>query len=127
MKDRLKEIRKSFPYEGKTQESFAKFLGVPKPNLSSYETGRRTPSDAFIQLVCEKCNVDKEWLLTGKGDMKKLEEDKLSTYLAQIAKGDDGFIRDIIKVYMELDPSSRDALKTLAAKIANERNKRGQD
>lgn len=69
MKERLKQIRKNSPY-GKTQDAFAEFLGISKQNISSYETGRRSPSDGVIQLICQKCHVNKEWLLTGKGDME---------------------------------------------------------
>lgn len=70
MKDRLKQIRKSFPEQGKTQESFAAFLGISSANLASYEAGRRTPTAAVIQLICEKCNVNKDWLENGTGEMK---------------------------------------------------------
>ena len=67
MKDRIKEIRKISAH-GKNQESFAKYLGISQSNLASYETGRRMPSDAVIQLICQKCGVDKTWLETGEGE-----------------------------------------------------------
>lgn len=66
MKNRIKEIRKGSEY-GKTQDSFAKYLGIPKSNLSSYEIGVRSPSKATIQLICEKCNINEEWLINGTG------------------------------------------------------------
>ncbi|MBD5556397.1 MAG: helix-turn-helix transcriptional regulator [Roseburia sp.] len=118
MKDRIKKIRKSFPKEGKTQASFAFFLGISKQNLSSYEIGRRTPTDAVIQLICGKCNINEDWLRTGKGDMFKKIPNKLSFYLEQIAAGDDEFIQDLIEVYMELDPDSKKALKIFSEKMA---------
>lgn len=85
MKDRIKEIRKSFPEHGKTQASFAEFLGIPKQNLSSYEIGRRIPSDAAIQLICQKCGIDKNWLLTGEGEMK-IEDRNDNRYFTNIGK-----------------------------------------
>lgn len=64
--DRIKEVRKNSPY-GKTQETFAQYLGISKQNVSSYELGRRTPSSAAINLICERCQVDEEWLRNGDG------------------------------------------------------------
>lgn len=125
MKDRLKELRKNHP-SGKTQDMFADFLGIPKQNLSSYEVGRRNPSDAVIQLICEKCNVNEEWLRNGTGEIYNPIQDKLSFYLGQIQAGDDDFIRDIIEVYMELDQTSKDALKKLTDNMIEKRKNKGK-
>ena len=127
MKDRIKKIRKSFPKEGKTQASFAVFLGISKSNLASYETGRRTPTDAVIHLICGKCNINEDWLRTGKGDMFKKIPDKLSFYLGQIEAGDDEFIQDLIEVYMELDPDSKKALRIISEKMAEKIKNRKQN
>lgn len=124
MKDRIKKVRKAMPEYGKTQDDFANFLGIPKPNLSSYETGRRTPSDAVIQLICGKCNVNEEWLRSGNGQMFKEIPNKFSFYLGQIESGDDEFIQDLIEVYMELDPDSKKALRIISEKMAEKRRSR---
>lgn len=87
MKDRLKEIRKSSVY-GKSQESFANFLGISQSNLASYETGRRTPTDAVIQLICQKCDVNEEWLRTGNGEMKKPISTEYEIITTQIGEND---------------------------------------
>ncbi|MBD5543756.1 MAG: helix-turn-helix transcriptional regulator [Lachnospiraceae bacterium] len=123
MKNRIKEIRKMSPY-GKTQDTFSEFLGIPKSNLASYEIGRRVPSDAAIQLICQKCGINEEWLRNGTPPMKP--PDKLSTYLAQIKKGDEEFIKELIEVYMELDPDSKKALRIIADKMHEKRKERGQ-
>ena len=114
MKDRIKKIRKSFPEYGKTQDSFADFLGIPKSNIASYETGRRTPSSGVIQLFCEKCNVNKEYLVEGKGPMFKEKDGSFSELLSDSEDSDDEFIKSLIKVYMGLDKDSKDALKKIA-------------
>lgn len=125
MKDRLKEIRKNHP-NGGTQDSFAKFLGISKSNLASYESGRRTPSEGIVQLFCQKCGVNEEWLTDGIGEMKKTTDRKLSGYLSEIATGDDEFIQNLIEVYMELDQTSKEALKEIAKKMA-EKQKKSRD
>lgn len=69
MKDRIKKVRECNSY-GKNQKMFAEFLGISPANLASYETGRRKPTDAVVQLICQKCHVNQEWLLTGQGEME---------------------------------------------------------
>jgi len=118
MKDRIKEIRKHFPKEGKTQETFAEYLGISKQNLASYETGRRTPSDAVIQLICEKCNVNKKWLETGEKPIFKEKDGSFSELLSDLEDSDDDFIKSLIKVYMALDEDSKEALRKIAKGMA---------
>ncbi len=118
MKDRIKKIRKSMSEYGKTQDDFANFLGIPKPNLSSYETGRRTPSDAVIQLICQKCNIKEDWLRDGTGPMYKEKDGSFTELLSDLDDSDDEFIKNIITVYMGLDESSKDALRKIADGMA---------
>lgn len=125
MKDRIKKIRKSFPEYGKTQETFSDFLGIPKSNLSSYEAGRRVPSDGVIQLFCEKCDVNKEYLTEGKEPIFKQKDGSFSELLSDLEDSDDEFIKDFIKVYMELDKPSKDALRLIAEGMA--RNRKGEE
>jgi transcriptional regulator with XRE-family HTH domain len=120
VKDRIKKIRKSFSEYGKTQESFAKYLGIPKQNLASYETGRRTPSDAVIQLICEKCNVNNEWLKNGVEPMFNERNNSFTELLLNLEDSDDDFIKSLIKAYMELDKDSKDALRKIAKRMAEE-------
>ncbi len=125
MKDRIKKIRKSFPEYGKTQESFANFLGIPKQNLSSYEIGRRIPSDGVIQLICEKCKVNKEYLINGKEPIFKDRDGAFSELLSDLEDSDDTFIKNIIRAYMELDEDSKVALRKIAKKMSEKYDRQG--
>lgn len=122
MKDRIKKVRKG---SGLTQEKFAEKLGIKQNTVASYEMGRIGVSDSVIISICREFGVNENWLRTGNGEIYKTTEDKLSTYLAQIAKGNDDFIKDIIEVYMEVDESSRQALKEIAKRMIDKHNKRG--
>lgn len=120
MKDRLKEVRKAH-VKGKTQDTFAKFLGVPKENISSYETGRRNPSDAFVHLVCEKCDVNYEWLKNGIGEMfvEKSKDEQISEMLGEIQRsGEDSFKHRLVTALSELDENGWEALEKLIDSIA---------
>lgn len=117
MKERLKEIRRNH-VNGKTQDMFADFLGISKSNLSSYEAGRRTPSDAVIQLICEKCDINQEWLIYGRGEMKKEKDGSFTELLSELEESDDDFIKSLITVYMGLDEDSKSALRKIAKGMA---------
>ena len=124
MNERIKEIRKK---EGLSQQKFADKLGIARGNIAAYEVGKNAPSDAAISLICSKFNVNEEWLRTGNGEMFKEIPNKFSFYLGQIEGGDDEFIKDLIEVYMELDPYSKRALRTISEKMAEKRKNRGQN
>ena len=68
MKTRLKEIRKK---EGLNQTEFGSVIGATQAMISDYETGRVVPDISKRMLICEKFNVNLEWLEHGKGDMYK--------------------------------------------------------
>jgi transcriptional regulator with XRE-family HTH domain len=123
MKERLKEIRKSNP-NGKTQETFANYLEISKENISSYESGRRNPSDAFIKLVCEKCNVNENWLRTGNGEMfmPETKDEQISKMLANVMKSEDGnFKKKLISALAQLDKDGWDKLEEFVDMISKKK------
>lgn len=120
MNNRLKEIRKSHP-KGKTQELFADFLGISPSNLASYETGRRTLTNAVIQLICQKCNVNEEWLRNGVGDMflEISKDDEISKFFGDILKDDETkFKRRLIKALAQLNDENWDFLEDIIDDIS---------
>lgn len=123
MKERLKEIRKSNP-DGKTQETFANYLGISKENIASYESGRRNPSDSFIKLVCEKCNVNEDWLRTGNGEMfmPETKDEQISKMLADVMKSEDGnFKKKLISALAQLDKDGWDKLEEFVDMISEKK------
>lgn len=123
MKERLKEIRKSNP-NGKTQETFANYLGISKENIASYESGRRNPSDSFIKLVCEKCNVNEDWLRAGNGEMfmPETKDEQISKMLADVMKSEDGnFKKKLISALAQLDKDGWDKLEDFVDMISKKK------
>lgn len=47
----------------KTQEEFAKFLGISRPTVGFYENGARLPDALVLCQIAEKCNVSTDWIL----------------------------------------------------------------
>lgn len=122
MNERLKQIR----LENKmSQEEFGKKIGIEsRSHISALEKGNRNITDRIVNDVCREFNINEDWLRYGKGIMHKAVEDKLSSHLGRIAKGDDDFIKEIIEIYMELDQTSKDALKKVSKEMASIHNRR---
>ena len=55
VKERIKSLRKELSY---TQQEFADKIGTPRNNIAGYETGKRSPSEAVISLICREFNVN---------------------------------------------------------------------
>ena len=116
MNTRIKEIRKK---DGSSQEKFGKVIGVSRDTIANIEAGRIEIKDIFITSICREFSINEEWLRTGKGEMYKPIEDKLSYYVSEITDGDDDFIKDLILAYMDLDEDSKKALRLLAENMLN--------
>lgn len=66
MNDRIKKLRRELDL---TQQEFAARIGSVQNTITGYETGRRTPSNQVISLICKEFHVREEWLRTGEGEM----------------------------------------------------------
>jgi len=66
VKDRIKTLRKTLKL---SQEEFGKRIYVSQSLLTEIESGNRKVNDRTIQLIVSEYNVNKDWLLTGNGDM----------------------------------------------------------
>ena len=90
--------------------------------MSSYEAGRRTPSDAVIKLICEKCDVNEEWLRTGNGEMfiEKTKDEQISEAFGDIENlGEDNFKHRLISAILKLDEDGWKTLEELVDAISN--------
>lgn len=123
MNERIKKLRKELGLSG---EKFGERIGVGKTAISRLENGSNNVTEQTFKSICREFNVNEEWLKTGEGEMFKPAEDKFTAYLARIDVGNDDLIKDLIEVYMELDSTSKDALRKLADNMAEKRNKRRQ-
>lgn len=123
MKNRLKEIRKQFGERGKSQKAFAQYLGIPDDNLASYESGRRTPSESVIQLICQKCDINEEWLKTGNGEMhiKRTRNQELSDYFNRILETvDNDFKKRFFSALSKLDENDWKTLQKISEELSKE-------
>ena len=89
---RIKEMRRHLDL---TQTEFGDSLGVSRDVINSYERGRVTPTQTFIELLCMKYDVNPDWLIHGTGEMfiAPDTDDEIAAFLSQIMCDDDASIR----------------------------------
>lgn len=117
MDERIKTIRK---YYGLTQEEFAERLGVSRVVVQSYEYGKRKPSASFVQLVCSKFSISKDWLLTGTGDMllELSTQERILEFANQVLSDQpESFRLRLVSALAELGPEDWEYLAELSEKI----------
>lgn len=122
MNERIKELRNILGY---TQQVFADKLNIPRNNIAGYETGKRSPSDAVVSLICKEFNVNEEWLRTGKGDIffPLDRHDQIANLTATLFKGEkDSFKERLILALAGLDENEWEMLEKIAEKIAKEKD-----
>ena len=92
--ERIKAVRKAL---GISQRDFCGGIYLSHSFYSKIETGTRNPNERVYELICNKYKVNKDWLISGKGNM--FSESPPDTELLQLT--------EIIK---ELDPVFRDCV-----------------
>lgn len=63
--ERMVQIRNNF---GISQGKMAKQLKITPAHISNLETGKRSPSDIIIAMICKEFSVSEVWLRTGEGE-----------------------------------------------------------
>ena len=104
MKERLKELRNK---EKLTQQGFSDKLGIQRSTYSKYELGTNEPTDAVINLICDRFHVSERWLRTGEGEMfiELSEDDELQQLIDESMRDDSGeFKRRLATAIMKLTP-----------------------
>ena len=110
MNERLKELRKTLKL---TQKEFGVKIGVTNFTISDIEKGKRVLTERNLNSICEKFNVNKEWLANGIGEMflPQLPEDDFSRLLSEIEESDDEFIKNFLWSYWQLDEKGKQVIK----------------
>ena len=122
MKDRIKELRSTL---NKTQQQFADSLKISRNNVACYETGKNTPSDAVVSLICREFHVNEKWLRHGEGDMfiQLDREQEIAEMVSTLFKEEsDSFKFRFIKGLCNLSDTGWDVLENLINEITNKKD-----
>ena len=66
IKDRVKILRKALKL---SQEEFGKRMHISQSLITEIEIGNRRINERTILLIASEYNANKDWILTGNGDM----------------------------------------------------------
>ena len=88
VRERIKLVRNTLNI---SQRDFAKRVYISQTLLGEIELGNRNVNDRTIQLISTEFSVNKDWLLTGKGEMfdappPDLQLEKLIGIFSQLDK-----------------------------------------
>lgn len=108
LNERIKQIRKD---KKLSQLQFGKSLNISQNHISAIEHGTRAVTDRLISDICRIYNVNKDWLMTGEGEMY---DDPLAPFVI-----DDPEIKDFVKSYLKMDPFMQEKIKEMIEHMIN--------
>lgn len=117
---RIKEVRNNIGY---TQEKFASELNLKQQTIAVFELGKRNPSERTISDICEKFNVNEDWLRTGEGEMlvQRTRNQVITDFLGDLIIEDATFKKRLIEALAELEERDWESLERLANKLTSKR------
>lgn len=121
--ERIKILRKDILKL--TQQDFSEVLNMSRSNMGNIEIGRIAVTDRVISDICEKFNVNEEWLRHGTGDifLELTKDQELAAFVAQVYKEDENsFKRRLLSVLSSLSEDEWKLLANIAEKIAKEKD-----
>jgi transcriptional regulator with XRE-family HTH domain len=88
LNERLRTIRETLNL---TQKSFAKSIFISTSYYANIESGQRQVFEKTIDSVCKVYNANKEWILTGKGEIFTTKPPNVR-------------LQELIDIYQQLNP-----------------------
>lgn len=116
MKDTINRVIKVRTDAELNQAKFAERLNLDRSTISMCESGKRSFSRRTLADICEKFNVNPEWLETGEGEPYNDAVTPTLKLLKAEYKLDDLDVQ-IIEKYLELSPIERQVFKDYVKKI----------
>jgi len=94
VRERIKLVRKTLDV---SQREFARRVYISQTLLGDIELGNRNINERTIQLICTEFNVNKNWLLTGDGEIFAGPKADLQ-------------LENLVDIFNQLDKDMRDYL-----------------
>lgn len=122
MNDRIKKIRQSVDL---TQEGFGKRIGISKSSVQKLESGENNPSEQTIRAICSEFGINRLWLETGEGEMRKpiSREEELAELFADLLKDQPDFRHRLLTVLLRSTPEEWDVIERKARELLAEMEK----
>lgn len=117
---RIRELRKNILHM--TQEEFADSIKLSRSNLGNIETNKVSVTDRVISDICEKHNVNRDWLMNGSGNpiIEISKENQLMEWAGNILKSEsDSFKRRFVNMLMSLTEDEWEFIERKAKELAD--------
>ena len=119
--DRIKMIRMQADNGKKlTLEKFGSRVFLTNQAISAMEAGRINPSDQTIALICQEFNINRDWLVSGDGEMYNLPLDDEEAIFQRLALRDEvsaRVLKMVIKWYTSLDEAALTVLDEMIEEL----------
>lgn len=102
LKDRIKKVRTQNTL---TMEQFGNRIGITKSSVSLLESGKNSPSEQTIKLICREFGVSYIWLTEGIEPMYESMDIDSMTKIDNIMTGENEFAKNLFKEFAKLDES----------------------
>lgn len=94
IRERIKAVRTALNL---SQMEFCRGIFISQSLYAKIETGERKPTQRIFELISNKYKVNKDWIITGQGDMFSIHPPDVELdQLLEIIKGLDPLFRDYI-------------------------------
>lgn len=113
-----KRIRAVRARSGLNMADFGDRIGISAPSVSRLESGKNSPAERTVKLICSTFGVYEQWLRTGEGEMFEPTD---STLLDELAREHDLDVmeRAIIAGFLDLPHELRVAVKNVILGMAD--------
>lgn len=115
MKDRISLVIKQ---SGMNKSAFASAINVSPASVSQLCSGITNPSKQTVARICEKFNINPEWLKDGVGEMRLPDRDEETDLIEKFMDDPGNPMRNtiiaIVKAYMDCDERDKEALMKFA-------------
>ena len=98
MHERIKEIRKLLNL---TQTEFGRKIGLSRDAVANIEGGRSEIKDIVVKSICRDFDINNEWLIFGKGNMRSDDSDA-QAIVDSVMNGDNEFAKQILVKFARL-------------------------
>ena len=102
MKNRINKVRTQ---NNLTMEQFGNKIGITKSSVSLLESGKNSPSEQTIKLICKEFGVSYLWLTEGIEPMYETMDIDSMAQIDSIMTGKNEFAKNLFKEFSKLDES----------------------
>lgn len=116
--ERIKYLRKEILKL--TQQDFAEVLNISRSNEGNIEIGRIAVTERVLTSICEKFNVNEEWLRNGIGDplIPRTRNQIITDFLGDLIKDEDeSFKKRLIEALAKLESEEWELLEKVALDV----------